>query len=63
MKAGHVLGLGERPDQDHVGGGVDRLLGAEHDRALGGAGRCGNPAGQHRVDDIGIKPGMQERIE
>ncbi len=41
MEAGHVIGLGEGPNQDHVlalGGGAHRVLGAEDDLPLRGSG-------------------------
>ena len=50
VEAGDVVGLGERAHEDDVAalrGGRDRLLGGEHDLALGRAGRGGDAAREH----------------
>jgi hypothetical protein len=52
VEPGDVVGLGERPHEDHrfaVARLLDGLGGGEHDRALGGAGRGGHAAGEDGV--------------
>ena len=66
VKPGDVVGLGERPDQDHVlavGGAAHSLGGAEHDRTPGRPGSRRDPGGQHLELGGGIEDRVQERLE
>ena len=66
VEARDVVGLGERAREDHVatlGRGRDRLLGGEHDLALGGAGRSGHAAREHLEARVGVERRVQQRVE
>ena len=66
VEAGDVVGLGERAHEDHVarlGGGGDRLVGGEHDLALGRARRGGDAAREHLEARLGVEGRVQQRVE
>ena len=66
VEAGDVVGLGERPHEDHraaVRGRRDRLRRGEDDRALGGAGRGGDAAGDDLVARRRGERRVQQRVE
>jgi hypothetical protein len=66
LKAGNVVGFGERPHQDDVASVLRRGPRAgdvEHDLALRGPRRGGDPAGQHLVLGVGVEARVQQGVE
>ena len=66
VKAGHVVGAGEWPHEDHglaFACAAHRLLGAEHDRPLCRAGRGRDAAGEHFVARVGVEHRMEQGLE
>ena len=62
----HVVGLGERPREDHATAALrplDRVLGGEHDLPLGGSGRRRDAGRQHVELDVGREARVQERVQ
>ena len=62
----HVVGLGERPHEDHATAALrplDRVLGGEHELPLGGSGRRRDTGRQHVELDVGREARVQERVE
>ena len=65
-EAVHVVGLGERPDEDHLAAAlrpVDGVVGREHDLPLRRARRRGDPGGQHLEVRVGRERRVQQRVE
>ena len=66
LESGNVLGLGERPHEDHGGAlraGRHGVFGGEHDRSLGGSRRGGHPSRQHLVAGVRVEGRVQQRVE
>ena len=64
VEAGDVVGLGERPHEDHVAAvrrGGDGVLGGEHDLALRGARRARHALGEHVELGVARTPGAAAR--
>ena len=65
-EAVHVVGLGERPHEDHLAPAlrpVDRVVGREDDLALGRAGRRRDAAGEHLEVRVGREGRVQEGVQ
>ena len=65
-EARDILGFGERTYEHNVLVGLGRghrRVRAEHNPALGGAGRGGDAARQHLVGRVAVKGRMQQRVE
>ena len=66
VEARHVLSLGERPHEDDLtpfrSGGAG-VVGGEHDGALGGPRRGGDPLGEHHVVRRRVEGRVQQRVQ